>query len=105
MTTNNPTFAFKFTNVGDYPYVCSIHIATHPQQTGTVSVVTAANIPPSVQLTNPVNNASFRAPASLAFKANASDTDGNVTNVQFFTNEVFCGGAPVDPGAGGWRHG
>ena len=35
----NATFAFRFTNAGYYPYVCQRHIATRPQQTGTVSVV------------------------------------------------------------------
>jgi hypothetical protein len=35
----NATFTFRFTNAGYYPYVCQRHIATRPQQTGTVSVV------------------------------------------------------------------
>lgn len=95
--TQGQRFSFTFTNVGSFTYFCGIHIVMHPEQTGVVSVVSAANNPPSVQLTNPVNNARFRAPASLALKATASDTDGSVTNVQFFTNEVFCGSAPIAP--------
>src|SRR5438046_4733520 len=37
----NNTFAFTFANTGKYPYFCSIHLLSHPEQTGTVAVVTA----------------------------------------------------------------
>ncbi len=97
LLSNGMTFSFTFTNAGFYPYFCKTHVAMHPQQTGTVSVVTAANNPPTVLITNPVNNARFCAPASIPLQATASDTDGSVTNVQFFSNEVFCGSAPIAP--------
>lgn len=38
----NQTFGFTFTNAGYYPYMCRQHIATRPEQTGTVSVVAAS---------------------------------------------------------------
>ena len=95
--SNGMTYSFTFTNAGLYRYFCSQHIVMHPEQTGTVSVVTAGNIPPTVLITNPVNNARFRAPASIVLQASASDPGGSVTNVQFFTNEVFCGSAPIAP--------
>jgi hypothetical protein len=46
--------------------------------------VNIPNIPPTVTLTNPVNNASFSAPASIVLIATATDSDGSVTNVAFF---------------------
>lgn len=96
--TQSQRFSFTFTNTGDFAYICAIHFTQgHPEQTGLVSVVTAPNNPPSVAVTNPVNDAKFRAPATLALQADASDPGGSVTNVQFFTNEVFCGSAPVAP--------
>ena len=49
---------------------------------GTITVV-AANMPPTVTITNPANGAVFAAPASVTIQASASDTDGTVTNVQF----------------------
>lgn len=97
LTTNNRTFAFRFTNGGYYPYICDQHINAHPEQTGSVSVVTAPNTPPTVALINPPNNAKFRAPANFALQATASDPGGSVTNLQFFANEVFSGSAPVAP--------
>jgi len=40
--SSNTTFGFTFTNLGYYPYVCNRHIGFgHPEQTGSVSVVTA----------------------------------------------------------------
>lgn len=43
------------------------------------------NLPPSVTITNPVNNAVFPAPATFTIQATASDTvDDYVSDVQFF---------------------
>ena len=67
--------------------------------TNSVSII--VNAPPSINLTNPLNNARFRAPANFSLQAAASDVGGSVTNVQFFTNEVVCGslsGAPFNLG-------
>jgi plastocyanin len=49
----NATFAFTFTNVGYYPYVCQRHVTTgRPQQTGTVSVVNISLGPMTTTETN-----------------------------------------------------
>src|SRR5262249_16783202 len=45
--------------------------------------VSAANTPPTVTITNPVNNAMFTPPANVSIQATASDPGGSVTNVQF----------------------
>src|ERR1041385_8330294 len=47
------TYTFRFTNAGNYPYICAVHIVAHPEQTGIVSVVSVANVPPTVAITNP----------------------------------------------------
>jgi len=52
--------------------------------------VSAANVPPSVSITNPVNNAVFAAPANVTIAATATVSSGSVTNVEFFGN-----GAPL----------
>jgi glucose/arabinose dehydrogenase len=49
--------------------------------------VNVANLPPSVTLTNPLDNAAFRTfanPVAVTLQATATDADGSVTNVQFF---------------------
>jgi plastocyanin len=45
----NNTFSFTFVNTGLYPYRCQTHLVTHPEQTGTVSVVT----PPVISFQTP----------------------------------------------------
>jgi hypothetical protein len=50
--------------------------------TGAV-IVAAANLPPTVSITNPASGTVFAAPANVNIQASASDSDGTVTNVQF----------------------
>jgi titin len=45
---------------------------------------TPINNPPTVSITNPTNNASFTAPATITIDATASDGDGTVGKVEFF---------------------
>jgi hypothetical protein len=50
---------------------------------GTVYVT--ANLPPTVAITNPTNNATFTAPASFTFTATASDSDADgLSDVAFY---------------------
>ncbi len=96
----NNTFAFTFTNAGFYPYYCFFHNVTapilHPEQTGTVSVV-AANVPPTVSITDPTNDAPFFAPASFTIQAKASDPGGNVAQVEFFRGTTSLGVSASSP--------
>jgi len=49
-----------------------------------VLVVVTTNSPLSVSITNPVNNAVFNASTNIIINANVTDTDGNVTQVQYY---------------------
>ena len=51
--------------------------------------VSAANVPPSVTITNPVDNATFGNTASVTVQISASDADGSVTNVRLFNGTVL----------------
>jgi hypothetical protein len=62
-------------------------------QTGPVG----QNIPPSVTLTNPANNSSFSAPATMTLSASASDNDGSVAKVEFFSNGGKLGEVLASP--------
>jgi plastocyanin len=74
------TFTQTFTSAGTFPYHCTIHVSLGMK--GTI-IVAAANLPPSVTITNPVSGTVFAAPANVTIQASASDTNGTVTNVQF----------------------
>ncbi len=45
---------------------------------------TAANRPPTVTLTAPANNATVTAPTAVTLRANASDSDGTISKVEFY---------------------
>jgi hypothetical protein len=72
-----------FSQVGTYPY--------HDDFGDFGTVIVTVNIPPSVTITNPANNAVLAPPATFAFSADASDPDADgLSDVQFFvgTNQV-----------------
>ncbi|HKS37326.1 MAG TPA: Ig-like domain-containing protein, partial [Verrucomicrobiae bacterium] len=83
------TCTIQFNEPGTYSYYCSPHQAFG--MVGTVIVQSAGGSPPSVTITNPANGAVLAAPANVTIQASASDTDGSVTNVQFFANSNLLG--------------
>lgn len=56
-----------------------------------------ANVPPSVSITQPVNGSSYAAPATVTIIAEASDTDGTVTRVEFFDGATSLGELVASP--------
>jgi glucose/arabinose dehydrogenase len=90
---NNPPFSypFTFTSPGTYNYLCSVHYFY-----GTVTVQ-AGNVAPSISITNPIDGASFVAPATVTIAASAEDSDGTVANVQFFDGVTSLGSAASSP--------
>ena len=61
------------------------------------STPTPANVPPSVTITNPPNGASYNGPTNITLSASANDTDGSVTNVQYFDSATSLGSITVVP--------
>ena len=62
-----------------------------------VSVNVVANESPTVTLVQPANGSSFTAGDAVIFEANASDTDGTVSVVQFFDGATKIGEARSAP--------
>jgi len=63
-----------------------------------------ANQPPSVTLTAPTNGASFTAGSNIAVSANASDSDGTVSRVEFFRGTASLGVDTSAPYAVTWAN-
>ena len=60
--------------------------------TSTVVKITAgSNTPPLVNITNPLNHASFEPGATIVIEATASDENGSVTKVEFFNDSHKLG--------------
>lgn len=78
--------------ISDDIYLSLKFTALGGQFTGGFSYVrstpTAGNVPPSVTITNPPENAIFGNTDNVTIGASANDTDGSVTNVQFFDGAV-----------------
>ena len=52
---------------------------------------TPTNTPPTVSLTSPANGASFTAPATIDLAATASDADGTISKVEFYSGTTLLG--------------
>ncbi|MBX4181341.1 hypothetical protein KW807_00555, partial [Candidatus Parcubacteria bacterium] len=68
----------------------------------TVTVSNTGNSPPSVAITSPVGGASFSAPASITINANAADTDGTITKVEFYNSNSLLNTDTVLPYSYTW---
>jgi hypothetical protein len=68
----------------------------------TASAVVTTNSPPAVSITTPVEGASFTAPANIAIAADASDSDGSVTQVEFLRNGTLIQTDTTTPFAITW---
>jgi len=85
-STAQASCTVTFNNAGTFAYHCIPHQLSG--MVGSVTVVASPGTPPTVSITNPPNNILFAAPATVPIGASASDSDGNVASVQFFTNGV-----------------
>jgi chitinase len=62
------------------------------------------NQAPAVSITAPANNATFTAPATISFTANASDADGSVSKVEFYNGSTSIGAATAAPFTVNWSN-
>ena len=98
------------TNNSPYTVTANLAIGGHPLRavatdnlglsatSAVVNVtVSAGNTPPSVTITNPVDGAVLSSSANFNINAVASDSDGTVTNVQFFDGAVSLGNDTNSP--------
>src|SRR4030095_15133417 len=61
------------------------------------------NALPTASITGPTNGQSFIAPANITLTALAGDSDGTVTNVQFFNGATLLGNDTSNPYAFAWN--
>jgi hypothetical protein len=59
---------------------------------------------PTVTLTSPANNTQFTAPATINLTATASDTDGTITKVEFYTGSTKLGESATSPYQFNWTN-
>ena len=63
-----------------------------------------ANLPAVVNVTAPVNGATFTAGSSVTITANATDTDGTISKVEFFNGTTLLGQSLTSPYSFAWAN-
>ena len=101
-------YTFVWTNVlvGNYSITAK---AIDNSGASTVSslvtiVVKATNVAPTVSITTPVNNTSFITPASITINANAADSDGTISIVEFYNGITLLGSDATSPYSFVWAN-
>lgn len=85
-------YSFNWTNVSAGTYALTARATDNAGATTTSSVVNIiVNQPPTVVLTSPPDMSPFTAVANIFLSANASDTDGTVSKVEFYQGTVKLG--------------
>jgi gliding motility-associated-like protein len=66
--------------------------------------VVKANVPPVANLTSPANNTTFTTNADISLTANASDTDGTISKVEFYNGNTKLGEDLTSPYSFVWNN-
>lgn len=59
--------------------------------------IVSTNIPPTVNVTSPVDNSSFISPANVTLTASAADSDGTISKVEFYSGGKLLGSSTSSP--------
>jgi hypothetical protein len=68
-----------------------------------VMVTSTTNVPPTVSLTTPANNAVFTEGKPVTLTATASDFDGSITKVEFYQGTTLIGSVSTSPYTMAWN--
>ena len=89
-----------FNVVGSYSLTAN-YVGDADDASSTSSVlnitVTPANQAPTVSIVAPATNAIYTAPASISIAANAADSDGTISRVDFYANGTLIGTSSTAP--------
>ena len=67
-----------------------------------VTISVKINQPPTVSITSPANGANVRAAGSLTITANATDSDGTISKVDFYADDVLTCSDTTSPYSCAW---
>ncbi|MBL9182606.1 MAG: lamin tail domain-containing protein [Verrucomicrobiaceae bacterium] len=86
----------------EYEWYAAVSDGTNNVGSTARSFTAAANAAPTVSLTSPAEGSSIVLPAQVAFEASAADSDGSVTKVEFFANDVMVNEDSTAPYSFSW---
>lgn len=90
---------------GRYEWYAEVTDGTSTVTTPVRTFITeGAQYPPVVAMTGPANGTHFADPASITLEASASDTDGNIAKVAFFSGTTLLGEVTAPPYVFQWNN-
>lgn len=96
-------YTYNWTTIGDGTYAITAKATNLVNGTATSSVITVkVNKAPVVSITAPAGNAQFSVLETITLKANANDSDGNVSKVEFFSGTTKLGEGLTAPYIFAW---
>jgi hypothetical protein len=95
-------YSFSWTNVAAGTYTITAKATDNAGGVKTSTAITVvvnapANVLPTVSITAPLNNTSYLAPTNITITANASDADGSISKVEFYSGATLIGSSTVSP--------
>ncbi|MFL5730847.1 MAG: glycosyl hydrolase family 8 [Cytophagaceae bacterium] len=110
-TSTASPYTFTWTNVpaGSYSLTAKATDNSGANKTSaavsiTVTTPAPGNVAPSVSISSPTNNASFTAGSTISISANATDSDGSISKVEFFQGGTLLGASTASPYAFTWTN-
>ena len=104
-TTSPYSFTWSSVGAGTYSLTAVAYDAAGAKTTSSAVSVTVSgttNKPPTVSLTSPTSGASFTAPATISLTASASDPEGKMSKVEFYSGSTLLGTDTTSPYTFGW---
>jgi len=77
--------------------------ASFSAQTVTNNRTAPVNLPPAINIASPTKSTAFIAPATVTIDASASDSDGTVAKVEFFSGTAKLGERTTAPWSFSWK--
>ncbi|MCW1887569.1 Ig-like domain-containing protein [Luteolibacter flavescens] len=87
-----------------YEWYATVSDGTTTASTPVRSFITSGvPFPPTVEVTSPANGSTMEEPGSFTFEASASDIDGSITKVEYFSGTTKLGEATTAPYSFTWQ--
>jgi RHS repeat-associated protein len=104
-TAASAPYAINWNNIGSGSYSLTARATDNRGATTTSSPVNiTVNAPPTVSITSPANAANFTAPANITITANATDSDGSISRVDFYQGTTLIGSDTASPYSMSWNN-
>lgn len=102
-----PPYQYGWNNVAKGVYTLTARATDNLGYTASIYTalsVLGPNTPPVISLTSPASGATFTTPANITLTANATDSDGSITLVEFLQNNILLSSTNVSPYSFNWTN-